>query len=356
MLTIPFIPICFRWLQWLVRKKQSYCTIPKIWRISGGFRLFSPLWYRCLLHSFWYQPILKYTHFTSLIFCLLICSASELSVTCPIRGSPLASSRGSILVLMPSIDASLLPFFSLLFSLLPPVFLLFLSYPSAVPSLPSYQSLTLCLSLTFLPSFSLHIHCYHTSSVPSLHLSHRSFSLFLFFLPLTLSPHPLAHSLPPSLPLTVVTGRSLWLSHRPPVSVLTAPFTCCSLFSFFCWFVLWMTTIRQTQVRSRRAEGVASGNKIPLLSLKCVTMEMCVNRAPVLLLTSGVLGSLNCFLVEALHRAQMGLHSLTCQHLWLSSVAKDNRYADMMCCVSGTFWHRASSAKYPWKPKTGLWN
>lgn len=97
-----------------------------------------------------------------------------------------------------------------------------------------------------------------------------------------------------------------------------------------------MTTIRQTQVRSRRAEGVASGNKIPLLSLKCVTMEMCVNRAPVLLLTSGVLGSLNCFLVEALHRAQMGLHSLTCQHLWLSSVAKDNRYADMMCCVSGT--------------------
>lgn len=143
-------------------------------------------------------------------------------------------------------------------------------------SLPSYQSLTLCLSLTFLPSFSLHIHCYHTSSVPSLHLSHRSFSLFLFFLPLTLSPHPLAHSLPPSLPLTVVTGRSLWLSHRPPVSVLTAPFTCCSLFSFFCWFVLWMTTIRQTQVRSRRAEGVASGEQnSPFESEMCHHGNVC---------------------------------------------------------------------------------
>lgn len=360
MLTIPFIPICFRWLQWLVRKKQSYCTIPKIWRISGGFRLFSPLWYRCLLHSFWYQPILKYTHFTSLIFCLLICSASELSVTCPIRGSPLASSRGSILVLMPSIDASLLPFFSLLFSLLPPVFLLFLSYPSAVPSLPSYQSLTLCLSLTFLPSFSLHIHCYHTSSVPSLHLSHRSFSLFLFFLPLTLSPHPLAHSLPPS---SRHLSLSLWwlagvsgsptghLSPSSQLHSLAAPF----FLSFVGLFYEWRPSDRRRwEVEEPR--GSLRGNKIPLLSLKCVTMEMCVNRAPVLLSTSGVLGSLNCFLVEALHRAQMGLHSLTCQHLWLSSVAKDNRYADMMCCVSGTLWHRASSAKYPWKPKTGLWN
>lgn len=203
----------------------------------ASFLLF--LSFSSLSAQFWYQPVLKYTHFTSLIFCLLICSASELSVTCPIRGSPSASSRGSILVLMPSIDASLLPFFFSVASNLSPLF-----YPIRLLfhlfSLPSYQSLALCLSLTFLPSFSLHIHCYHTSSVPSLHLSHHSFSLF-FSCP---SPFHLIHSptlsplLPPSLPLTVVTGRSLWLSHRPPVSILTAPFTCCSLFSFFCWFVL----------------------------------------------------------------------------------------------------------------------
>lgn len=288
MLTIPFIPICFRWLQWLVRKKQSYCTIPKIWRISGGFRLFSPLWYRCLLHSFWYQPILKYTHFTSLIFCLLICSASELSVTCPIRGSPLASSRGSILVLMPSIDASLLPFFSLLFSLLPPVFLLFLSYPSAVPSLPSYQSLTLCLSLTFLPSFSLHIHCYHTSSVPSLHLSHRSFSLFLFFLPLTLSPHPLAHSLPPS---SRHLSLSLWwlagvsgsptghLSPSSQLHSLAAPF----FLSFVGLFYEWRPSDRRRwEVEEPR--GSLRGTKFPfwvwnVSPWKCVLIvRLCCSR------------------------------------------------------------------------------
>lgn len=183
MLTIPFIPICFRWLQWLVRKKQSYCTIPKIWRISGGFRLFSPLWYRCLLHSFWYQPILKYTHFTSLIFCLLICSASELSVTCPIRGSPLASSRGSILVLMPSIDASLLPFiFSPVLSVassLSPLFILSVCCSISSLSPPTNLSLSACLS----PSFP-HLVCIFTAttrllSLPS--ISPIAVSPFFFF-------------------------------------------------------------------------------------------------------------------------------------------------------------------------------
>lgn len=131
----------------------------------------------------------------------------------------------------------------LFFSLLPPIFLLFsiLSVCCSISSLspPTSPSLSACLS----PSFP-HLVCTFTAttrllSLPS--ISPITVSPFFFSCP---SPFHLIHSptlsplLPPSLPLTVVTGRSLWLSHRPPVSILTAPFTCCSLFSFFCWFVL----------------------------------------------------------------------------------------------------------------------
>lgn len=155
-------------------------------------------------------------------------------------------------------------------------------------SLPSYQSLTLCLSLTFLPSFSLHIHCYHTSSVPSLHLSHRSFSLFLFFLPLTLSPHPLAHSLPPS---SRHLSLSLWwlagvsgsptghLSPSSQLHSLAAPF----FLSFVGLFYEWRPSDRRRwEVEEPR--GSLRGTKFPfwvwnVSPWKCVLIvRLCCSR------------------------------------------------------------------------------
>lgn len=181
---------------------------------------------------------------------------------------------------MPSIDPSRLPFLLFSLSVASPLFnlirLLFLSlYPPTLSNL----SLSACLP----PSFCLHMHYqWHFLSFFPLSLFVKVSPSFLpspFHLshPPTLSPS----SLSPSLPLTGVTGRSLWLSHRPPVSVLTVPFTCHDFFVLFCLFYEWWPSDRRRRGVLPECRGVASGNKTPLLCLKCVTMEICVNRAPV---------------------------------------------------------------------------
>ena len=175
------------------------------WRVSP---LFSSL-VLLLSAQFWYQPILKYTHFSSLIFCLLICSASELSVTCPIPGSLFASSSQ----LDPDFNAlhwciTLTFVFSPVLSVasnLFPLFILSVCCSTSSLSPPTNLSLSACLSPSF-PRFSLHIHRYHTSSFPSLRLSHHSFSLFFFPLP---SPFHLIHS-PTRSPSSRHLSLSLW--------------------------------------------------------------------------------------------------------------------------------------------------
>lgn len=192
---------------------------------------------------------------------------------------------------MPSIDPSRLPFLLFSLSVASPLFnlirLLFLSlYPPTLSNL----SLSACLP----PSFCLHMHYqWHF-------LSFFPLSLFVKVSPSFLpSPFNLSHpptlspsSLSPSLPLTGVTGRSLWLSHRPPVSVLTVPFTCHDF--LFC-FVCFMNDGHQTdagEASSQSAEVSLQGTRL----LCCVwNVSLWKFVLIVRLLTPGVLGSLNCF-------------------------------------------------------------
>lgn len=213
---------------------------------------------------FWYQSILS-KHLSP--FWLSVCLYDwHQSSASPVK-SPLylvlLHPPGSALVLIPSIDLSLLPL--LLFSYLAP--LLTLSNLSVVPSL---FSLLLSLPL-LLPPVSIII---ATPLLLSLLSSPSLLYVFLpLFCPFTPFTHPLSlFFLPSHLPLSGVTGRSPWLSHRPPVSVLyTAPFTCHCF--FFFWFVYeWRPSESHRRDIHPEIWGVASWNKTPLFCLKCVTM------------------------------------------------------------------------------------
>lgn len=157
-----------------------------------------------------------------------------------------------------SLPLSVLPLISLS--------LLFLSNPCVVPSLLS--PLPPCLISPSLPhSLPPSVSLFIATTLPL--PSYVSFTASLLFSTLTLSPHPLAHCLPPPPPsLSGVTGRSLWLSHGPPVPLLlTAPFTCHFFFFLFCE---WRPSERRRRGVLLESRGVASGEQH-----SSVVPEMC---------------------------------------------------------------------------------
>lgn len=81
---------------------------------------------------------------------------------------------------------------------------------------------------------------------------------------------------------------------------------------------------------SSRSRGVAPGNETPVLCLKCVAVEICVNCAP--LDSVCVLRSLDCP-QKGCAGTSLGYDvttpSLTCRHPWFAPAVKDNRYGGM---------------------------
>lgn len=177
---------------------------------------------------------LKHTPFTSLIFCLLICFASKLSA---VPAVSCISASSSLSPHINSLHWSITLTFFFFSPLLPAISRLYLISLLFHPLLLSLICLLLCLlpsvsiffaaALPLSAPLSLHFFC---CGSPSQFLPLSCSVPFLLIHPPTLSPSfPLCSS--SSLPLSRATGRSLWLSHRPPVSVLlTAPFTYRSIF------------------------------------------------------------------------------------------------------------------------------
>ena len=189
---------------------------------------------------------------------------------------------------MPSIDASLLPLFFLLFSLLLPIFFLFLSYPSAVPPpLSPLLPISHSLPVSHLPSLVLVCISTATTRLLSLHsVSPITVSPFFFFPcphPFTSSTRPLAPPPPAISPSHCGDWQeSLALPQATCLRPHSSIHLLLYLFIFFLLLVCFVNDDHQTDAGEKsKSRGVASGNKIPLSSLKCVTMEMCVNRAPV---------------------------------------------------------------------------
>lgn len=229
-----------------------------------------------------YQLILN-AHLSPLwLSCLLICSASELSITCPIPGSLSHPPSGSILVLMPSIDPSRLPFLLFSLSVASPLFnlirLLFLSlYPPTLSNL----SLSACLHM----HYQWHFLCFFPLSVfvkvsPS-------------FLP---SPFHLIHS-PTLSPSSLSPSPSLgWLAEvsGSPTGHLSLSSQFHSLATIF-FFVCFMNDGHQTdagEASSQSAEVSLQGTRL----LCCVwNVSLWKFVLIVRLLTPGVLSSLNCF-------------------------------------------------------------
>lgn len=196
-LALQFISIRFRWLLWLSKKKKAkekskkkaiilYFSTAEIWRIRGG-----PCSPFSASRTFCYQPISN-THLSPLWFsvCLYALHLSSAQfLLCLVSLPPPAS----VLILIPSIDPSLLPFF-----LLSPAscYLSSLSNLPVVSSPPTLPNLSASLP----PSFCLHILCGRTSSFCS------SLSPFFFAAALLHS-----FSLFPALSLSSSSTRPLYL-------------------------------------------------------------------------------------------------------------------------------------------------
>lgn len=283
-LALQFISIRFRWLLWLSKKKKEkekskkkaiilYFSTAEIWRIRGG-----PCSPFSASRTFCYQPISN-THLSPLWFsvCLYALHLSSAQfLLCLVSLPPPAS----VLILIPSIDPSLLPFF-----LLSPAscYLSSLSNLPVVSSPPTLPNLSASLP----PSFCLHILCGRTSSFCSslspFFLLRLSFTVSPSFLLCPFPPHPPAHSISVLSSVLLFLAPSLqgdWQESLalPQATCLCAPHSSIHLPLHFLKNVLWMQpSERHGRDVSPESWGVASGNKTPLLCLKCVTMEICVN-------------------------------------------------------------------------------
>lgn len=328
----------------VARQRGSHAVCFRSWHLEEwvqDFALFPDQC--CCFLLFTTSADLKCACFISLIFCLLIYSASEPIITRPIPSSPSPCPSGYILVLMPSIDLSRLPFLLLSLSAASPLFnsirLLFHLLP-----LPSYtvQSITPppVPSPLLLPPYLLLPHFLSFFPPP---LFHCRLSLFSA---LTLSPRPLSPTLSPSSLSPLSLGWLAEVSGSPTghLSLSSQFHSLATLFNFVCLFYEWWPSGRCR--RCCREQGSFAGSE------KCVIME---TPLIVPLLTPVVLGSLNCFPsdgAEALHRVTMGLHP--CWHVNTPGSLQLSRIKDTLTrCVVwvARFDTSTSRAKYPWKLK-----
>lgn len=171
------------------RKKAVilYFSTAEIWRIRGG-----PCSPFSASRTFWYQPISN-THLSPLWFSVCLYALHLSSAQFPLCLVSLPP-PASVLILIPSIDPSLLPFF-----LLSPAsyYLSSLSNLSVVSSPPTLLNLSASLP----PSFCLHIRSGRTSSFCS------SLCLSIFFAAALLH----SFSLFPALTLSSSSTRPLYL-------------------------------------------------------------------------------------------------------------------------------------------------
>lgn len=219
-----------------------YFSTAEIWRIRGG-----PCSPFSASRTFCYQPISN-THLSPLWFsvCLYALHLSSAQfLLCLVSLPPPAS----VLILIPSTDPSLLPFF-----LLSPAscYLSSLSNLPVVSSPPTLPNLSASLP----PSFCLHILCGRTSSFCSslspFFLLRLSFTVSPSFLLCPFPPHPPAHSISVLSSVLLFLAPSLqgdWQESLalPQATCLCAPHSSIHLPLHFLKNVLWMAAIRKTR-------------------------------------------------------------------------------------------------------------